>query len=58
MMKQKHIAIELQHKIDAKIAEAHKVGLFSLVFVAVLREGIETVIFLGAASFISTENML
>src|SRR3989338_2123177 len=58
MMKQKHIAKELEHKISLKIAETYKLGLFLLVFVAVLREGIETVIFLGAASFVSTNNTL
>jgi len=56
MMKQKHIATELQNRVATELAEAHKVGLFLLVFVATLREGIETVIFLGAASFVSTSN--
>ncbi len=56
MMKQKHIARELEHRVDAELTEAHKFGLFLLVFVAVLREGIETVIFLGAASFVSVNN--
>ncbi len=58
MLKQRHIATELQDKVATKVAEAHRFGLFSLVFVAVLREGIETVIFLGAASFASTQNNL
>lgn len=58
MMKQKHIAQELKHRVAAELHEAHKVGLFLLVFIAVLREGIETVIFLGAASFVSTGNSL
>ena len=53
MMKQKHIALELHKKVDTEIKEEHKVGLFFLVFISVLREGIETVIFLGAASFAS-----
>ena len=56
MMKQKHIAKELEYKVATKITETYKAGLFLLVFVAVLREGIETVIFLGAASFVSTNN--
>ena len=58
MLKQKNVASELQQKVSKKIAEAKKLGLFILVFVSVLREGIETVIFLSAASFVSKENNL
>lgn len=58
MMKQKHIAAELEQRVASEITETHKFGLFSLVFVAVLREGIETVIFLQAASFVSTDSNL
>ncbi|MFH1125855.1 MAG: FTR1 family protein [Candidatus Altiarchaeota archaeon] len=56
MLSQKHIASELENKVSLEINEAHKIGLFSLVFVSVLREGIETVIFLGAANFASADN--
>lgn len=56
MMKQKHIARELEHRVSTELNEAHKFGLFSLVFIAVLREGVETVIFLSAASLVSTNN--
>ena len=58
MMKQKHIAKELEEKVSTEITEAHKLGLFFLVFIAILREGIETVIFLGASSFVSEKNTL
>ncbi len=58
MMKQRHIAAELQHKVASEIAEARRFGLFLLVFTAVLREGVETVIFLSAASFVSADNNL
>ena len=58
MMKQKHIALELQQKVSESLNQAQKFGLFSLVFIAVLREGIETVIFLGAAGFVSADNGL
>ena len=50
MLKQKHIARELEQKVAVELTEAHKFGLFALVFVSVLREGIETVIFLGASN--------
>lgn len=53
MMNQKHIATELHQKVDMELNEQHKVGLFLVVFASVLREGIETVIFLGATTFVS-----
>src|SRR3989344_2327544 len=37
MVKQKHVARELEHKVAAKITEMYKAGLFLLVFAAVLR---------------------
>ncbi len=58
MMKQRHIAVELEHKVAREVSEEHKFGLFLLVFISVLREGIETVIFLGAASFVSQNNTM
>ena len=42
---------ELQEKIAKEISEDHRLGIFSIVFISILREGIETVIFLGAAEF-------
>ena len=53
MMNQKHIATELHQKVEMELNEQHKVGLFLVVFASVLREGIETVIFLGATTFVS-----
>lgn len=53
MMNQKHIATELHQKVEIELNEQHKVGLFLVVFASVLREGIETVIFLGATTFVS-----
>lgn len=53
MLKQKHIARELEQKVAVELTEAHKFGLFALVFVSVLREGIETVIFLGASNLVT-----
>ncbi len=51
MMKQgKYVAQHLEEQVSREISEKHALGLMALVFFAVLREGIETVIFLGAAS--------
>lgn len=50
MMKQRHgIKKALESKAEAHLKEDHPMGLFFLVLVSVLREGIETVIFLKAA---------
>jgi high-affinity iron transporter len=58
MMKQRRIADQLQHTVAMELSKTHKFGLFLVVFVAILREGIEMVIFLGAASFASTQGGL
>ncbi|MFH0860674.1 MAG: FTR1 family protein [Candidatus Altiarchaeota archaeon] len=50
MMRQTHIREEIEQKVGHEISEGHRLGLFALVFVSVLREGVETVIFLGASS--------
>ena len=58
MMKQRHIAKEIEGKVaahiqKAKFNQAYSYGLFVLIVVAVLREGVETVIFFGALSYVS-----
>jgi high-affinity iron transporter len=58
MIKQKQVAQELEQRVATEITKRHKYGLFLLVFVAILREGIETVIFLNAASFVSVNNSI
>jgi len=58
MMRQRHIAAELETKVAATLRGPSRAGLFALVFVAILREGIETVLFLGAARLASPENNL
>jgi len=58
MMRQRHIATEIEHRVAEELTEAHRFGLFSLVFLSVLREGIETIIFLGAATLVAADNSL
>lgn len=50
MARQNNISNDLKSKLQNKIDNEHSVGIFFLVFVAVLREGIETVLFLNAAT--------
>jgi len=54
----RYVAQELQERVFHEISEQHAVGILALVFFAVLREGIETVIFLGAASRVEETGIL
>ncbi len=58
MLNQKNIAGELEEKLKKQTNKTHKFGVFSVVFVSILREGIETVLFLGAARFSEEGNSL
>ena len=49
---------ELEQRVANRIGGTRRAGLFLLIFFAVLREGIESVIFLSAARFASGENNL
>lgn len=51
MMKRRHVAHEIREHVSEELQEKHKLGLFFIAFIAVLREGIETVLFLGALTF-------
>ena len=53
MMKQQHSAAIIEEKAERYISKGKLVSLSLLVFVSVLREGIESVIFLGALNFSS-----
>ncbi|MCH8003703.1 MAG: FTR1 family protein [Nanoarchaeota archaeon] len=58
MMKQKHIAREIEAKVanhleKANFNKTYAYGLFVLITLAVLREGVETVIFFGAINYSS-----
>ena len=53
MMRQKRVVSELEGRVAQEIEESHIFGLFLLALTAVLREGVETVIFLKAATFLT-----
>lgn len=58
VMRQGNMAEQLRQQASASIERAKAAGLFLLVFVSILREGIETVLYLNAARFISTDHQL
>lgn len=58
MMKQGKIAEKLEAQVAVHLSTAQRFDLFLLVFLAVLREGIETVIFLNAAAIANEGNNL
>lgn len=59
MLKQRsNLRQNIENKAEMHINQDHPLGLFFLVFVSVIREGIETVIFLQAASLQSGQSNL
>lgn len=62
MMQQRQMAKEIEGKVARHLAHTSKLfthtGIFLLIFVAILREGVETVIFLNAISYASGVNLL
>lgn len=57
MMKQSHGPAVLKKQVDIQLKKSQAIGLFGLVFLSVLREGIEVVLFLGAKSLTGVENL-
>jgi len=58
MMNQKKMSQQLQERVAEQVIKPQDLGLFLLVFISILREGIETVIFLGSASLVAQDNNL
>lgn len=50
--------LELERKVAQHVSGTRRLGLFLLVFFSVLREGIESVVFLSASTFASGESSL
>ncbi len=53
-----HLKRHVEEKVSRAVEKQEKLELFLLSFIAVFREGVETVIFLGAATFASGQNVL
>ena len=58
MIRKSAQAEELERKVADRLSGTRKAGLFLLIFFSVLREGIESVIFVSAAGFASGQNNL
>ena len=58
MMQQKQVVAKMHEKLAEHLSKAQKFELFFLVFVAVLREGVETVIYLDAARYVAEADQL
>jgi high-affinity iron transporter len=56
MASKSHVA-ELEEKVKREITERHALGISALVAIAVLREGVEFVIFMHAASFAGSADL-
>ena len=58
MIKNSNVKADVENKLDSSIKSYGKIGLFLIVFTSILREGIETVIFLQASNISSKDNNL
>src|SRR3989338_3139364 len=62
MMQQRYIAKEIESKVEKHLMNSRAVfshfGIFIIIFIAIIREGIETVIFLNAINYQSGINLL
>lgn len=62
MMQQRHIAKEIEGKVERHLMSSQPLfshlGIFMLIFIAVIREGVETVIFLNALNYASGINFI
>ena len=51
MMNQSQKAQEIEQRVESSLAESKKIGVFLIIFFGVLREGVESVLFLNAVRF-------
>ena len=61
MMQQRHITKEIEGKVEKHLMTQplfSHIGIFMLIFIAIIREGVETVIFLNAINYASGINFI
>lgn len=62
MLQQRHISKEIEGKVEKHLMSSQPLfshmGIFMLIFIAVIREGVETVIFLNAINYASGINFI
>ncbi|MBI2101025.1 FTR1 family protein [Candidatus Woesearchaeota archaeon] len=62
MMRQRHIAKEIEGRVERHLMSSEPLfshlGIFMLIFIAIIREGVETVIFLNAINYASGINLI
>lgn len=58
MMHQRDFSKHIKQKVSVELKKRDRFGLMFLVFISVLREGVEIVLFLGAASLVGSTNLL
>lgn len=58
MLRQRHARKEIEQELAQELSRHHAIGIFMIVFISVLRDGVETVIFLSAAVSASFDTVL
>ena len=62
MMQQRHISKEIEGRVERHLTNSKPlfshIGIFLLIFIAIIREGVETVIFLNAINYASGINFI
>ena len=62
MMQQRHIAKEIEGKVERHLLSSRPLfshlGIFMIIFIAIIREGVETVIFLNAINYANGINFI
>jgi high-affinity iron transporter len=58
MLNQYNIKRDIERQVSKRVAGTFGAGVFFLTFISILREGVESVIFLAAIHFTTTENTL